>query len=133
MDTKEHIYIKLKRPEGYEDVHPYLVIEDSGVKAEFEPEAVDIAALIAERDDLALERGALLQRVVELEGASAWQPIETAPREGSFLVYTPDERLKVQGAHRNANGVFVIGNSFAFDITRPTHWMLLPPAPKGHA
>lgn len=58
-----------------------------------------------------------------------WQPMSTAPAEGSFLVYMPQEMSKVQAARRNANGVFIIGNVFAFDTTEPTHWMPEPGAP----
>jgi hypothetical protein len=60
--------------------------------------------------------------------APAWQPIETAPDSGVFLVYMPDERTKFQVAKFHPN-VRVIGNCFAFDITKPTHWMPLPEAP----
>lgn len=58
-----------------------------------------------------------------------WQPIETAPEHGQFLVYMPDEpRNKIQAAEWHPN-VKVIGNLFAFDLTKPTHWMPLPEPP----
>jgi hypothetical protein len=41
-----YVYIRLKRPEGYEDVHPELVMEDA-VKPAFEPEVVSYAVLRA--------------------------------------------------------------------------------------
>jgi len=62
-----------------------------------------------------------------------WRPIETAPNEGDFLVYMPSEPSKVQAAWRNKNGVFVIGGAFAFDISKPTYWMPMPPAPQAGA
>jgi hypothetical protein len=43
----DYVYIRLKRPEGYEDVHPELVMEDA-VKPSFEPELVDLRAEILE-------------------------------------------------------------------------------------
>jgi hypothetical protein len=60
----------------------------------------------------------------------AWQPIETAPAEGKFLVYMPDEdRQPIQVARWHPK-VKVIGGNFAFDMPKPTHWMPLPDAPK---
>lgn len=60
---------------------------------------------------------------------SDWQPIETAPEHGQFLVYMPEEpRRKIQAAEWHPN-VKVIGNHFAFDLTKPTHWMPLPDPP----
>jgi hypothetical protein len=58
-----------------------------------------------------------------------WQPIESMPQEGCFLVYMPKEISKVQAARRNANGIFIIGNVFAFDTSMPSHWMPEPGAP----
>ena len=59
-----------------------------------------------------------------------WMPIESAPKEGTSLVYMPEEKMKIQVAkyHPNAN---VISASFAFDLTKPTHWQELPENPKG--
>lgn len=60
---------------------------------------------------------------------SEWQPIETAPEYGEFLVYMPDEpRRKIQAASWHPN-VKVIGDHFDYDRTRPTHWMPLPDPP----
>ena len=61
---------------------------------------------------------------------SAWQSIDSAPKDGQFLVYMPDESVdKIQAANYRPN-VKVIGNHFAFDLTKPTHWQPLPPAPE---
>jgi hypothetical protein len=61
---------------------------------------------------------------------SDWTPIETAPKEGQFLVYMPDEkRSPIQVAEWHPN-VKIIGNHFAFDFPPVTHWMPLPDAPK---
>jgi hypothetical protein len=59
-----------------------------------------------------------------------WQPIETAPESGVFLVYIPGERAedRVHVAKWHPN-VRVIGGVFAFDRKPPTHWMPLPPTP----
>lgn len=62
--------------------------------------------------------------------AEPWQPIETAPQEGEFLVFLPTARMsKVQAARRNVNGVTVIGGSFAFEREPATHWMPTPDHP----
>lgn len=35
-----YVLVRLKRPEGYEDVHPELLLEDVGIHPVFEPELV---------------------------------------------------------------------------------------------
>lgn len=63
------------------------------------------------------------------DSVPAWQPIETAPKGGQFLVYLPDEHRKFQVMYRNGRMAAVIGGAFAFDMTKPTHWMPLPTPP----
>ena len=63
--------------------------------------------------------------------AEGWRAIETAPQEGVFLVYSPDEarparRVQVADWHPN---VKVVGGLFAFDCAPITHWMPLPLPP----
>ena len=63
--------------------------------------------------------------------AEGWGAIETAPQEGVFLVYSPDEarparRVQVADWHPN---VKVVGGLFAFDCAPITHWMPLPHPP----
>lgn len=61
-----------------------------------------------------------------------WQPIETAPKSGRFLVYVPDGALhRIMPAHYESN-FRIIGDHFAYDQRKPTHWMPLPdpPAPE---
>ena len=60
---------------------------------------------------------------------SGWQPMDTCPPEGQFLVYMPEHHLcKIQVAmwHPNCK---IIGGCFAFDMPTPTHWHPLPPPP----
>lgn len=38
--TMTYVYVRLKRPEGYEDVHPELVLADANINPAFEPELV---------------------------------------------------------------------------------------------
>ena len=63
--------------------------------------------------------------------AQGWQSIETAPKEGVFLVFMQDEvrparRMQVANWHPN---VKIVGGLFAFDCANVTHWMPLPNPP----
>ena len=60
-----------------------------------------------------------------------WRPIETAPRDGVFLVYLVHEMLgsRVHAARWHPN-VKTIGGVFHFDAPPATHWMPLPEPPK---
>ena len=63
--------------------------------------------------------------------AQGWQSIETAPKEGVFLVFMQDEvrparRMQVANWHPN---VKIVGGLFAFDCAKVTHWMPLPNPP----
>lgn len=43
-----YVLVRLKRPEGYEDVHPELLLEDVGIHAVFEPELVSDEGFVYE-------------------------------------------------------------------------------------
>ena len=63
--------------------------------------------------------------------AQGWQSIETAPKEGVFLVFMQDEvrparRMQVANWHPN---VKIVGGLFAFVRAKVTHWMPLPNPP----
>lgn len=60
-----------------------------------------------------------------------WQPIETLPKIGEFLVYMPEERHKFQVMSRNGR-FSVVAGCFSFDVTKPTHWMPLPEPPSAN-
>jgi len=65
----------------------------------------------------------------EIPAASQWQPIETAPKDGTeVLVYVPRRLGPIYAEARNVTGNQwwgrVLGN------LRPTHWMPLPEPPK---
>ena len=73
-----------------------------------------------------------------------WQPIETAPAEGPYLVYggtcfsdLNDEGeaalvTKVDGKARNLMNDYEVSDVCYYSvwISNPTHWMPLPAAPK---
>jgi len=74
-------------------------------------------------------RDVINELIDECTELNPWMPIESAPDEGSFLVYMPEEKRKIQVAEYHPN-VNTIGNNFAFDLTKPTHWCELPDDPK---
>jgi hypothetical protein len=63
-------------------------------------------------------------RIAELEAALAWQPIETAPRQGRqmILLLTPSRFPQVAFANTWWTAGFSVEN-------KPTHWMPLPALP----
>lgn len=63
-----------------------------------------------------------------ISAQQTWQPIETAPKTGDFLVYLPDEHRHFQVMHRTER-MSIIGGAFAFDISKPTHWCSIPEGP----
>ncbi len=76
-------------------------------------------------------RAALAQPTVKdaLQVADGWLPIESAPPEGQFLVYMPDEkRMPIQMAKWHPN-IKAIGGAFAFDLPPVTHYHPLPSPP----
>ena len=63
---------------------------------------------------------------------SDWQPIETAPKDGTpMLVYLAEVMVNsyVQVATFHPN-ISIVGGQFAFDAPQATHWMPLPEPPK---
>lgn len=63
-----------------------------------------------------------------------WQPIETAPEEGSFIIFGVDgSETDYSVAWRDSGGFATDVDSEAepvFALIEPTHWMPLPPPPK---
>ena len=57
------------------------------------------------------------------------QPI---PLDTPVLVYLTEPSLgrHVHSAEFNAKGFSIIGHNFAWDVSKPTHWMLEPKEPK---
>ena len=61
-----------------------------------------------------------------------WQPVETMPKEGTFLVYMETETIEARKmdlavVHPN---ITTIGNDFEFDRKPISHWMHLPNPPQ---
>lgn len=60
-----------------------------------------------------------------------WLPIESAPKDGTVLVYLESQMLgsRIHTARFHPK-VTTIGGVFEFDAPKPTHWMPLPEPPK---
>lgn len=70
--------------------------------------------------------------IERLRAAMQWRPIETAPRDGTeFIAYRPDAGVFTAG-YDDEQDVWFANHGYE-DITDdlPTHWMPLPPPPKG--
>jgi hypothetical protein len=79
------------------------------------------------------EQGALL---------SGWQPIETAPKDGSHILiaigsdyigsafYADDDSDPYPWKFFNRNGIKPLANGIRDDLVGPTHWMPLPSPPR---
>jgi hypothetical protein len=85
---------------------------------------------------------AAADRIEELEAKLAWQPIETAPKDGTrVLAYWPDcygnhsacqvETWFGPWAKGNSQMVWQSAFEWADGHNEPTHWMPLPAPPAG--
>ena len=84
--------------------------------------------------DMAQEVIRLRAEVEALRAATPWQPIETAPRDGTeILVYTCSGCFYVVSYDDIYSAPWRVINSEGFREHVPTHWMPLPPPPTGHA
>lgn len=72
-----------------------------------------------------------MPRTVWCAMASNWQPFDTAPAQGVFLVYLEEESLGslVQVMNRRKN-VSTIASNFAFDMPKPLYWQPQPDPPE---
>lgn len=70
---------------------------------------------------------------------SEWQPIATAPKDGSsFLAYQPKNDLYPEAMavcsysprYGSLNIDWVYGHDVEYEVDSPTHWRPLPPPPK---
>ena len=95
--------------------------------------------------DLLEQIGKLRFRVQELEAAQEWQPIETAPKDGTIIDVwlgdcdEGDRQFYCTGNTRRSPGWWWSGGKFrplgglhplVPVFVEPTHWMPLPKAPQ---
>ena len=85
---------------------------------------VDEPAITVEHDD-----GTLTHEGVRYVPEDRWQPIETAPRDGTqFLAYRHPFDPEV--AHVEGNDVFRFRTDGGVDVIYASHWQPLPAPPK---
>ena len=63
-----------------------------------------------------------------------WQPIETAPSKGRFLLWLQDEGFAVVASYRSLDGddtLWIWEMDLEASWHNPTHWMQIPPGPEG--
>ena len=91
--------------------------------------------LAAENDELAAFLRSLIP-LVEAGERAQWQPIETAPKDGTkVLLYKPDDEFwcsSIATARWWAKESEWLCTGSAY-FPAPTHWQPLPPEPKGGA
>ena len=78
--------------------------------------------------ELGKERDALKQQRDDLLVAQQWQPINTAPKEGLFLVHRKHTAYPIV-AHVYKPYGSICDYVFGELLHNVTHWMPLPPAP----
>lgn len=88
----------------------------------------------SERDDLekAINEAIQAQRAEAVAEAQKWQPIATAPKDGTpILAYENlDFKSKEKGFFEYSIAEWVSGRGdWRCDLLRPTHWMSLPAPP----
>ena len=75
-----------------------------------------------------LERKKLAKAGAESIKPSLWQPIETAPKDGTGLLVYSDERIISAMWSDGADDWVEVVHEYTF--ANPTHWMPLPEPPK---
>ena len=81
--------------------------------------------------DLALrgevnEQSPIAGRLKLIAEANRWQPIETAPKDGTVVLLAHPKGRIADGCHHPRYGAW----SWPYVMSEPTHWAPLPAAPK---
>lgn len=61
---------------------------------------------------------------------SDWQPIETAPKDGTWVIMACTWNKYTRGAVQFVDGVWLDWRDCQFDITTASHWQLFPAPPE---
>lgn len=76
----------------------------------------------------------LLAHVAALSAEKGWQPIETAPMDGTYMLLVSPAHGRVIGAHVTGDVWHLIGVGTVTSASeRPTHWIRLLDAPPATA
>ena len=74
------------------------------------------------------------KRIKELETASVWQPIETAPKDGTDILLWVNDSEAVTGCTLPNDRYWSMPiPSMYYEYDHPTHWMPLPQPPSDQA
>lgn len=87
-----NLYIRITRPEGYEDVHPDLILQDMGVASVWGAEVVDVEAVLRECRE-ALSSQCQVNAVHHANGEVTVVAVD-APTDSKCLIDKIDEVLK---------------------------------------
>jgi len=79
-----------------------------------------------DRDGWIKDRAEMFRQIVAALGAAPWQPISSAPKDGT-QIWTWDEERGSNPSMWLDSGVWVVTYDDA--LIQPTHWMPLPGAP----
>ena len=90
--------------------------------------AESLGIVLGDVSELTKQRDALKQQRDDLLVAQQWQPINTAPKEGLFLVHRKHTAYPIV-AHVYKPYGSICDYVFGELLHNVTHWMPLPPAP----
>lgn len=120
-----------------EVAYPIGQLRDKGVPSDLTADHIDrFEASLSDLGPATRQAAALVcalakNNLLARYGGAAWQPIETAPKDGTSVL------LRGHGDHRIADGYWLKaaynGNGawvWPYVHREPTHWMPLPPAPQ---
>jgi hypothetical protein len=86
-----------------------------------------IAELEAEHTEEVSVKLKLREIIAELEARTTWQPIETAPKDGTEILVLEREKKDISYVAYYSK---FEGWTVPYDEVDPTHWMPLPEPPK---
>jgi len=106
-----------------------LVTVGGGVEEQMQSEAGKWHVATKRHSDAVNELGKAIERIKDLEAKTAWQPIETAPKDRTILIYD-DEQYETHVGFWLPGVCEWVDERECMTLYYPTHWMPLPSTPK---
>lgn len=100
----------------------HIRLEDDGLEAKVE--VIDGEFLQVEHSPVSVFLHPPLTQVPE------WQPIETAPKDGTRILVTADDHIHAAHYDKTYSSPWRITDGFGWSVGTPDCWMPLPAAPK---